>query len=189
MKKLKFLSTAVFLLLTLGISAQHPNMGSMNQQGSNTMMQGNMMGMMRGMMCPLCGNMIDHRMPMQKYMMTVNMLPALSGALSLTQAQFVRLIDLQAGFKKQQIDYSAKLKKNRMELQSLLDEKASSDKIREQMQACSVIETDMKLAVYEAAKNMKNELTEEQQSEFMDMMNNQTGMMRGPGMMQNMMNR
>jgi len=35
---------------------------------------------------------------------------------------------------------------------------------------------------------MKNELTEEQQSEFMNMMNNHTGMMQSPGMMQNMMN-
>lgn len=72
----------------------------------------------------------------------------------------------------------------------MLDDQASVENIRQLMENCSEIRTDMQLAAYETAGKMKSELTEEQRSQLMEMMNNQSGMMQGQGMMmQNMMNR
>ncbi|MFO7934050.1 MAG: hypothetical protein R6U78_08210 [Bacteroidales bacterium] len=194
MKKLTILSTAVLLALSLGINAQHQHRGGMDQQGDSPKMQGNMMGQMgqrgmMGMMCPMCGNMMMQDMPMRKYRMMVNMLPNMQNQLSLSQEQVETLIDLQTDFRKQQIDYQARLSKNRMKLKSLLDDNASADNIRQELEACSEIQTSMKLTAYEAANEMKNELTEEQRTQLMDLMSNQAGMMQGQGMMmQNMMN-
>lgn len=141
------------------------------------------------MMCPMCGNMMMQDMPMRKYRMMVNMLPNMQNQLSLSQEQVETLIDLQTDFRKQQIDYQARLSKNRMKLKSLLDDNASADNIRQELEACSEIQTSMKLTAYEAANEMKNELTEEQRTQLMDLMSNQAGMMQGQGMMmQNMMN-
>lgn len=196
MKKLVIIATA--LLFSIGFTANAQMMGQNNSQNCNQQ-QGMMMqnsGMMQEMMgngmCPMCGKMMEQNMPMQKYMMLVNKLPNMDEDLSLTQAQTEKLIDLQTDFKKQQIDKMAELKKNRLKLQPLLDEAASSDKIRTQMQACSELKIDMKLAAYETAKKMKAELTDKQKTTLKDIMNNQAGMMQGGmmnkkqgGMMQN----
>ena len=174
-------------------SAQMMGQNDNQKQQQGMMMQrgGMMQGMMGNGMCPMCGKRMGD-MPMHKYMMLVNMLPNMDGELSLTQAQTEKLIDLQTDFKKQQIDKMAELKKNRLKLQSLLDENASSDKIRTQMQACSALKMDMKMSAYETAKKMKAELTEEQKTTLKDIMDNQAGMMQGGmmnqgrgGMMQN----
>ena len=133
MKKVTILGSAILFLLAMEISAQQHHMGSMNQSGDGPEMQGNMMATMRGMMCPMQESMMNHDMPMQKYMMMINMLPDLKNKLSLSQMQFEKLIDLQSDFKKRQVDYTAQLKKNRMKLQEMLENDASPEEIRKQM--------------------------------------------------------
>lgn len=194
MKRLIIISATLLMTISLSTNAQHKHQGAMDKSEKSSMMQsgmmgqGGMMGMMNGMQCPMCGKMMSNKKPMQKYLMVVNFLPNKSEELSLTNEQFNKLIDLQTSFKKQQIEYKADLRKKRMKLQSLLDENASSDEIREQMQECSNTKINMKLAAYETVIKMKNELTDDQKSKLTDLMNNQANMMTGSGMMQNTKN-
>lgn len=149
---------------------QNPQQGMMMQRG----------GMMKGMMgmCPMCGQMMNRNMPMQKYGMMVNHLPSMQQKLSLKDDQVENLIDLQTDFKKQQIDYQAELQKNQMKLKNLLENDASAEQVRNQMNACSETKINMKIAAYETAGEMKNVLTAEQKEKLQNSMMNQ-GMMQG----------
>lgn len=194
MKKLFFISATILFMAGYTASAQMMGQkNNQNQQQGMMMQRGGMMqGMMGKGMCPMCGKMMGKNMPMQKYKILVNKLPNMDKELSLSQVQTEKLIDLQTDFKKQQIEKMAELKKNRLKLQSLLDDSASSEKIRTQMQACSALKMDMKMSAYETAKKMKAELTDEQKTTLKDIMNHKTGTMQGGmmkhnrgGMMQN----
>ena len=192
MKKSIALSIALLLALSVGVKAQH--MGSMMDQSDHySMMQGNRSGqsgsnyMMNGTNCPYCGAMMQGNLPMQKYNMMVYTLPNLDENLALTSAQKEKLIDLQRDYKKQQIDYWADLQKEQMKLNSLLSDNASSDKIREEIQVCAGIRTNMQYAAYETAQKMQNELNDDQKSKFNDYSNQHFGMMNDQGNMYNMM--
>jgi hypothetical protein len=147
MKKTALIFTALLLVAGLTVNGQteHDHGQKSEQQG---MMQGGMMqpGMMQGMR----GMMQQQQMPMQKYMMMVNRLPNMQEQLSLTSEQSKQLIDLQAAFKKQQVDYKAEQGEKRMKLESLLDNKASADEVKQQMQDCA--ET-----IYEFGSDEQNE--------------------------------
>lgn len=185
MKKLAIVAAAVFFLA--GFSAN----GQMHQENSNKpghqqgmMMNGNdmgQMGMMENMMCPMHQGTMGQQMPMKKYMMTVNMLPDMQSQLSLSQDQTEQLIDLQASFKKQQIDYKADLAKKMMNFQNLLENDASADEVRSQMQESANIHINMMVAAYETAHKMKSTLTNEQKDDLQKMMM-QHGEMKQDGM-------
>jgi hypothetical protein len=186
MKKLAIVATAVFFLAGFSANAQM-HQGKMMKSGQQhgMMMHGKGMmhgGMMKGMMCPMHKGMMGQQMPMKRYMMAVNMLPNMQEKLSLSQDQTEKLIDMQAAFKKQQVDYKADLTKKRMKLQNLMKNDASADEIKSQMQACSETKISMKVAAYETANQMKSVLSDEQQEQLDNMMMQHPGMQQG-GMM------
>ena len=195
MKNLAIVLTAIFLLAGLSSNAQmHQGGNQQSGQKQGMMMQGKGMmqgGMMKGMMCPMHKGMMGQQMPMKIYMMTVKMLPKMQSKLSLSQEQTEKLIDMQTSFKKQQIDYKADLAKKRMNLQNMMMNDASADDIKSQLQACSTIKINMKVAAYETANKMKSVLTDEQKDNLQNMMGNmmqQGGMMKGGMQQGSMMN-
>ena len=94
-------------------SHNHNHNNKQDQKQNMTMQK---KGMMQDMM--------NQNMPMEKYMMMVNQLPNMQQQLSLSDMQMEQLNDLQAGFKKQQIDFQSELQKKQAKLKSLLDDMA-----------------------------------------------------------------
>ena len=193
------LSLVLFLGGSLYMQAQRRMMQEEeSEETEQYMMPGRMMGMMNRMMSPMYGNMMDMmgpgygnmmgmmypmyghmmgmnnmRMPMMRVMGVVSMLPGMEDELSLSEDQVNQLIDLQAGFQKQLIDYQADLAKKRTGLNKLISQDASVDQVREQMQACAGVRTSMRVAAYETAMQMKSELDQTQQDQLEDMMREQ----------------
>ncbi len=199
MKKLVIIATALLFMAGYTASAQtghdhdkkqDQKQGMMMQKSG--MMQDGMMqggGMMQGMMnkgmCPMCGQMMNQDMPMQKYMMMVTKLPDMQQQLSLNDNQVNQLYDLQAGFKKQQIDFQSELRKKQMKLKSLLDDMAPASQVEKQMKDCADTKISMKVAAYETAGKMKAVLNNDQKEQLKNMMKQQDGMMQGQGGMMN----
>ncbi len=182
MKKWIITATALLFMAGYTANAQMRRQQNVQNRQHNMMMQNN--GMMQGMgmgMCPMCGQMMNRNMPMQKYGMMVNRLPALQQQLSLDDNQVEKLIDLQTEFKKQQVGYKAELQKKQMKLKSLLDGNASGSEVKNQMEACSETKINMKVAAYETAGKMKAVLNDDQKEQLQNMMMQQGGMMQGQG--------
>lgn len=207
MKKLMIIATTLLLMAGYMVNAQtshdHNNKQEQAQQQNmsmqkNAMMQDGMMqrgGMMNNGTCPMCGQMMNQDMPMQKYGMMVNQLPNMQQQLSLTDAQVDQLYDLQAGFKKQQIDLQSELRKKQMKLKSLLADNASASQVKSQMKDCADTKINMGIAAYETAGKMKALLNSDQKEQLKTVMmqlqsqggmmnQGQDGMMNQGGMMQ-----
>lgn len=176
MKKLIVIVTTILFVSGYTASAQMMGQNNNPNQQRGMMMQGGMMqGMMSGGMCPMCGQMMDQNMPMQRCGRMINMLPNMQQQLSLDDDQVDELMDLQSEFKKQQIDYATELQKKQMSMRNMLDDNVSSDKVKNQIEECSEIRTDMTIAAYETVNKMKSVLTDEQKEQLKNMM--QRGMM------------
>jgi Spy/CpxP family protein refolding chaperone len=196
MKKLVIIATALLLMAGYTASAQtghdHNNKQDQEQKQGMMMQKSGMMqdGMMQGMMdngkCPMCGQMMNQDMPMKKYGMMVNKLPTMQQQLSLTDDQVNKLYDLQATFKKQQIDFQSELRKKQMKMKSLLADNASASQVEKQMKDCADTKISMKVAAYETAGKMKAVLTNDQKEQLKNMMTQSGGMMNQGkgGMMQ-----
>ncbi len=179
MKKLITIATALFLMAGYMVNAQtshNHNHNNKQDQKQNMTMQKK--GMMQDMM--------NQNMPMEKYMMMVNQLPNMQQQLSLSDMQMEQLNDLQAGFKKQQIDFQSELQKKQAKLKSLLDDMAPVHQVEKQMQECANTKISMGLAAYETAGKMKAVLNNDQQEVLNNRMIQQGGMMnpKQNGMMQ-----
>lgn len=198
MKKTVIILFSVFFLAAFSANAQMPQgkseqndqQQSMMMQKSGMMQGGMMQGMMNNEKCPMCGQMMNQDMPMQNYGMMVNMLPNMQQQLSLTDDQVDQLYDLQAGFKKQQIDFQSELRKKQMKLKSLLADNASASQVKSQMKDCADTKINMGIAAYETAGKMKSVLNSDQKEQMktrMMQMHDQGGMMNQDkdGMMQN----
>lgn len=185
MKKLVIIATALILMAGYTVSAQnktqpHPYSNSKKQDQKKSMMKQKdekMQDMKNNGMCPMCGQMMNQDMPMKKYGMMVNQLPNMQKQLSLNDNQVEQLNDLQAGFKKQQIDFQSELKKKQMKLRSLLDDMAPANQIEQQLQECSDTKISMGVAAYETAGKMKAVLSNDQQQLLKNSMMHQDGMM------------
>ena len=195
MKKLMIIATTLLFMAGYTVNAQtsqdYNKQDQARQQGM-MMQKGGMMqgGMMNNGMCPMCGQMMNQNMPMQKYGMIVNQLPNMQQQLSLTDAQVDQLYDLQSEFKKQQIDMQSELRRKQMKLQSLLTDMANTSQVKEQMKDCSETRINMGIAAYETAGKMKALLNNDQKEQLkntMMQMQTQGGMMNQgqDGMMQN----
>jgi len=171
MKKLVIIATA--LLFMAGYTASAQMMGQNNKQDQKQGMMMQKSGMMQGMM--------NQDMPMKKYGMMVNRLPNMQQQLSLTDDQVDKLYDLQAEFKKQQIDFQSELRKKQMKLKNLLDDMASANQVEKQMKDCADTKISMKVAAYETAGKMKAVLNNDQKEQLQNMMMQQGGMMQGQG--------
>ncbi len=188
-------------MMNQGQNQQQPGQQN-NQQNYNMMQLGYMPGWMYSMMDQMGyymhGSMYNQTMPMERYMMTLYMLPNMQSQLSLTPEQSEKLVDMQADFRKQQADHQAAIAKYRMKLQGLLEKNATSDQVREQLENLSKTRNDIKIAAYEMAGKMRNVLNSDQQQQWEDMMDQQqnymfqnmqnSGFMRGGHMMNNNMN-
>ncbi|WP_159520186.1 hypothetical protein [Sunxiuqinia indica] len=188
MKKLIIIVTALFFMA--GYTANAQMMGQKNSQNKKQgmMMQKSdmMQAMMNSGMCPMCSKMMSQDMPMKKYGIMVNHLPNMQQQLSLNDDQVEQLYDLQAEFKKQQIDYQSELRKKKMKLKNLLGDMASANQIEKQMQDCTDTKISMKVAAYETAGKMKAVLNSDQKEQMKSMMQHEEGMMhKQGGMMQN----
>lgn len=131
MKKLITIATALFLMAGYMVNAQtshNHNHNNKQDQKQNMTMQKK--GMMQDMM--------NQNMPMEKYMMMVNQLPNMQQQLSLSDMQMEQLNDLQAGFKKQQIDFQSELQKKQAKLKSLLDDMAPVNQVEKQMRSVPI---------------------------------------------------
>ncbi len=174
MKKLITIATALFLMAGYMVNAQtshNHNHNNKQDQKQNMTMQKK--GMMQDMM--------NQNMPMEKYMMMVNQLPNMQQQLSLNENQMKQLNDLQAGFKKQQVDFQLELKNKQVKLKSLLDEMAPANQIRKQMQECADTKINIGVAAYETAGKMKAVLNNDQQEVLNNRMMQQEGGMMNPG--------
>jgi hypothetical protein len=172
MKKLVIIATALLFMAGYTASAQtgHDHNNKQDQKQSMMMQKS---GMMQGMM--------NQDMPMKKYGMMVNRLPNMQQQLSLTDDQVDKLYDLQAEFKKQQIDFQSELRKKQMKLKNLLDDMASANQVEKQMKDCADTKISMKVAAYETAGKMKAVLNNDQKEQLQNMMMQQGGMMQGQG--------
>jgi hypothetical protein len=169
MKKLVIIATALLFMAGYTASAQtgHDHNNKQDQKQSKMMQKS---GMMQGMM--------NQDMPMKKYGMMVNRLPNMQQQLSLTDDQVDKLYDLQAEFKKQQIDFQSELRKKQMKLKNLLDDMASANQVEKQMKDCADTKISMKVAAYETAGKMKAVLNTDQKEQLQNMMMQQGGMMQ-----------
>lgn len=176
------LITVFFLSSFAGNAQMHHGQDKQNGQQQGMMQQGMQQGMMQNMMsdgmCPMCAQMMQQNMPMKKYMMMVNKLPAMQEQLSLSDEQVNQMIDLQAIFKKQQVDYQAELTKKQMQMQKLLKNNAPAADVKKQMKQCADTKVDVKAAAYETAGKMKALLTDEQKDKLQNMMMQQGNMMK-----------
>lgn len=180
MKKLVIIATALFLIAGYTASAQTGHDHNNKQDQNQSMMmheKGEMQDMMNNGMCPMCGQMMDQNMPIKKYGMIVNQLPKMQQQLSLNDNQIEQLNELQAGFKKQQIDFQSELKKKQTKLKSLLDDMAPATQIEKQMQDYANTEISMKVAAYETAGKMKAVLNNDQKEQLKNKMMQHDGMM------------
>jgi hypothetical protein len=173
-------------MLTAPLSAQMMQGNKKNnKQGKQQMMGGNMMQSGMGMM--------NQNMPIKKYMMLINKLPGMSAALSLTDSQTKLLKKMKTDFMKSKIDHQSAIAKKKIDVETLLDDNASSSEIRRAMEEIANSKIDMHIAAYETANKMKSVLNAEQKESLKNNMMNQGmmqgGMMGNGGMMQNgMMN-
>ncbi|MDA3867265.1 MAG: hypothetical protein PF489_11040 [Salinivirgaceae bacterium] len=175
MKKI-VLITAILITATFANAQMMGNNQMQQNQGHGTMMQ-------QDMMHPMHQQMMQQQMPMQRYMMMVKMLPNMQEYLSLSDDQNGKLIDMQAGFKKQQADYEAELNKKRMKLKSLLKDNASADDVKKQMLQCASSKVDMGISAYETALKMEGVLSSEQKKEMKSFMQNHKNMKMQRGSM------
>jgi len=184
MKKLIIIATA--LLFMAGYTTNAQMMGQNNKQSKKHCMMMQKSGMMHGKMMQ-GGGMMNQDMPMKKYGMMVNRLPNMQQQLSLTDDQVNQLYDLQAEFKKQQIDFQSEQRKKQMKLKNLLDDMASASQVEKQMQDCAGTKVKMKVAAYETAGKMKAVLNSDQKEQLKNRMQQHGGMMNQEkgGMMQN----
>ncbi|NDP22847.1 MAG: hypothetical protein GZ091_17475 [Paludibacter sp.] len=194
MKKLVIIATALLFIVGYTASAQtgHDHDNKQDQKQSMMMQKSGMMqsdGMMQGMMnkgkCAMCGQKMGQGMPMKKYGMMVNHLPNMKQQLSLNDKQVDQLYDLQAEFKKQQIDFQSELRKKQMKLKNLLDEMAPANQVEKQMKDCADTKVRMKVVAYETAGKMKAVLNNDQKELLKNMMMLHCGMMQGQGGMKN----
>jgi hypothetical protein len=155
-----------------------------------TGMQGKMMPdmrmmpmMQRGMM-PMHGNMMMQDMPMQRYMMMVEILPKMQTKLSLSSEQTKKLIDMKAAFEKQQVDMNTEMTERHNALKDLLKNEASVSEVEAQLQNCSQARVKMHVAAYETAMKMRKVLNEEQREKACKMMDYDSDRMMQGGMMQ-----
>ncbi|MFW5936801.1 MAG: Spy/CpxP family protein refolding chaperone [Desulfosalsimonas sp.] len=188
MKKIAFIAAAVFFLACLTANAQMSQGDDWQSGQQYTGMHGRMKG---GGMCPMQHGMMGSG-PMHKYKMMVHMLPGLQDPLSLTPEQTEKLIDLQTSFKKQQVDYKAKLAKEKIKVQTLMENNAAADKIKSQLKTCADIKINMQAAAYETGTEMKAVLTNDQSQMLEEMMpqsghTGQHGRMPGHGGMKKRM--
>ena len=183
MKKLVIIATALLFMAGYTASAQtgHDHNNKQDQKQSMMMQKSGMMqdGMMQG--GGMMQGMMNQDMPMKKYGMMVNRLPNMQQQLSLTDDQVDKLYDLQAEFKKQQIDFQSELRKKQMKLKNLLDDMASANQVEKQMKDCADTKISMKVAAYETAGKMKAVLNTDQKEQLQNMMMQQGGMMQGQG--------
>lgn len=199
MRKIAVLIVAVLLATGLTAEAQsNMNQGTMrnmhNQSG--TMMQGNYGMMSGGMMGQgmMNGNyssmMMGGTLPMWRYERMVSVLPGMQSQLSLTSDQTEKLIDLKTAYQKKEVDLSALQQKQQLKLQSLLQNNASPEAVRKQLQSCTDVSIDLGLDAYETVQQMKSVLTDSQQKEFQGWMMNsmQNGNMYNNRMRRGMMN-
>ncbi|WP_291856970.1 hypothetical protein [Marinilabilia sp.] len=150
----------------------------MMQEKERPDMQGKMMQNLR--MRPMHDNMMMQDMPMQRYMMMVNMMPKMQDKLSLSSEQTKELIDMKAAFEKQQVDMKSEMNEQNNRLEELLKNEASSDEVQAQLQECADIRIKMHVKAYETAMKMRKVLNEEQQEKACKMMDdNSDGMMQG----------
>lgn len=175
MKKLAVVVTAILFLAGFTANAQMHH-GKSQKQGQK---QGMMMQKSEMMQGSMMQGMMGQQMPMKKYMMTVNMLPRMQSKLSLTQEQTEKLIDLQTAFKKKQVEFKGDMAKKRMELKNLLDQNASGNKVRSQIEQCTNIHVNMMVAAYETANKMKSVLSDTQKEQLKNMMSSKGSMMKG----------
>ncbi len=139
-------------------------------------MQGNKMQNLR--MMPMHGKMMMQDMPIQRYMMMVNMMPKMQDKLSLSSEQTKELIDMKAAFEKQQVDMKSEMTEKNNQLEELLKNEASSNEVQSQLQECADIRIKMHVKAYETAMKMRDVLNEEQKEKACKMMDDDSqGMM------------
>ena len=194
MTKFVIIATALLLMVGYTASAQnkthpHPyqnNNKKVQKQSVMVAEKGKMQDMMNKWMCPMCGQMMDQDVPMKKYVMIVNQLPNMQHQLSLNEKQVEQMYDLQAGFKKQEIDFQIELTKKQLKLKRLMDDMAPANQIKKQMQECANTKISMGVAAYEVATKIKALLNNDQKEMLNNRMMQQGGMMnpKQNGMMQ-----
>jgi hypothetical protein len=169
---------------------EQENMMMHQEEKEMTGMQGKMMPDMRMMpmrqrgMMPMHGNMMMQDMPMQRYMMMVEILPKMQTKLSLSSEQTKKLIDMKAAFEKQQVDMNTEMTERHNALKDLLKNEASVSEVEAQLQNCSQARVKMHVAAYETAMKMRKVLNEEQKEKACKMMDHDSKGMMQEGMMQ-----
>lgn len=126
---------------------------------------------------------------MSKYKHIVYHLPKMKNKLGLSDEQVARLKKIKINFLKSQIDREAEIKKKELDLRELLDSEASVSDVRKVLKSIYDVKLDMKVSLYQTAKEMLSVLTKEQREKLknmqMKMMQGMMmrGMMQGGGMM------
>lgn len=118
---------------------------------SNGMMNGYYNGMMGGMW---------------RYQRMISMLPQMQSQFTLTNEQDQQLLDLQTAYRKKQIDLQATQQKRQLELQSLLNDNASPQAVKKQLESCAEINIELTTNAYTTAQQMRNVLNESQQKQL-----------------------
>lgn len=181
MKKLLIIAITLFFMVGYTANGQTNHDHNKKQDTKQSMTMQKKAGMQemtnKEGMCPMCGQVIDQEMPMKKYVMMANQLPKMQQQLSLSENQLKQLNDIQASFKKQELDLQSELKQKQMKLKGLLDEMAPANQIEKQLQECANTRISMGVAAYEAATKMKAVLNNDQKELLKSKMMQQNDMM------------
>ena len=127
---------------------------------------------------------------MWRYERVVAMLPNMQEQLSLTSAQTEKLIDLKTAYQKKEVDMQALRQKRQLKLQSLLQNNASPEVVRKQLQSCTDVGINIGIDAYKTVQQMEMVLNDSQQKEFQGWMmkSMQYGNMYNSRMRRGMMN-
>lgn len=158
--------------------------GMMNNGTYGHMMYGGM-GMMQNGNYPRYeyGQMMNFNTSTNNSFILIDWLPNLQQQLSLDNNQEEKLLSLQTDFKKQQIDFQAKLRKEQLKLNRLIEETAPANQVKKQLEAIAETRIDLRTSAYETAGKMKALLTNDQIEKFQTNIG-QSNMMNGGWMQQ-----
>ena len=158
--------------------------GMMNNGMYGHMMYGGM-GMMQNGNYPGYGygQMMNFNTSANNSFILIDWLPNLQQQLSLDNNQEEKLLSLQTDFKKQQIDFQAKLRKEQLKLNRLIEETAPANQVKKQLEAIAETRIDLRTSAYETAGKMKALLTNDQIEKFQTNIG-QSNMMNGGWMQQ-----
>ena len=160
------LTFALFTALPAEAQHQQHHRQQQSQKQQGQQQQGMMQGMMQGSMIPMMHRMHQQMMqnPMHRARMMTFMLPALADTLGLSDQQVAQIDQLKSTAMSQHKAHRQQMMTQRQQFMGLFegDARPSTDTVREHVMTMAEMRADQQVALYEAAQQMRQVLTDDQ---------------------------